>query len=141
MTRASIARLERRQQRGRPKKQGFDAAEHYKIQLATALQVAWGLSERAAFDLVVALAEADVTSTEPLGFRLRTQTISGRTSTLRKKRKQGAAPPDEMAALMTLALRCRDMPAAARLFRSLLVVANTQGVEAMAQTVQRLLAS
>jgi hypothetical protein len=104
--------------------------------LASALRVAWNLSERAAFDLVVALAEAEAVSTEP-GFRLRTQTISGRTSTLRKK--QGAAPPDETAALMVLALRCRDMATAVRLFRNLLMVARTKGLGALEETVRQLL--
>lgn len=135
MTRASMGRLRRR--RGRPKHTGVDPTEHLKIHLASALQVGWGLSERAAFDLIVALAEADEVASEPPGFRLRMQTISGRTSTLRKK--HGAAPPDEMAALMVLALRCRDMAAAVRLFRSLLVVAHTKGLGAVAQAVQQLL--
>jgi hypothetical protein len=137
MTRVSLARRERRRRVGRPKHNSVAPAEHLKIQLATALQVAWGLSERVSFDLVVALAEADEVASKPPGFRLRTQTISGRASTLRKKR--GAAPPDEMAALMVLALRCKDMATAVRLFRGLLVMANTKGVDAVAQAVQQLL--
>jgi hypothetical protein len=137
VTRASAARRERRRLRGRPKHNGVAPAEHLKIQLASALQVAWGLSERAAFDLVVALAEAEEVASEPPGFRLPMRTFSGRISTLRKKR--GAAPPDEMAALMTLALRCRDMATAVRLFRGLLMMANTRGAAAVAQTVRQLL--
>jgi hypothetical protein len=100
--------------------------------LATALQAAWGISERKAFDLTVDASE---------DLRLRNATIDGRTSTLRKKRKSGAAPPDETAALMMLALRCESLEAAIRLFRSLLILGETKGAKAVADVVRQLLSS
>jgi hypothetical protein len=93
--------------------------------------------------LVVAMTEAEVTAHEPgkvyeTSFRLRVPTIAGRASTLLKKSKR--VPPDEIAALMTLALRCKDLPAALRLFRSLMVLAGTQGPQSVARAVEQLLA-
>jgi hypothetical protein len=140
MTRASMSRRERRR-RGRPKHSGIDPAEHLKTMLATALQAAWGLSERAAFDLVIAASEAELESTAPHGdsYRLPYATFPGRSSTLRQKRKRGP-PPDEIAALITLALRCKDLAAAVRLFKALLVLAGTRGPKAVQQAVRQLLA-
>jgi hypothetical protein len=87
MTRSSIARRERRR-RGRPENDTvINQVEHLEIALATALQIAWGINEREAFDLVVAMAEGAET-VAPHGFtsRLRMVTFAGRTSTLKKKK-------------------------------------------------------
>jgi hypothetical protein len=141
MTRASAARRLRRQ-RGRPQKD-ITTAEQQKIRLVTALQAAWGISERKAFDLLVALSEAELETANNgrAGFRLPYTTFAGRTSTLRKKRKSGAAPNDETTALMTLALRCQSLQAALKLFRGLLALGETEGAKAVSKVVRQLLSS
>lgn len=139
MTQASMARRARRQ-RGRPKNDTVNQMERLEIALATALQIAWGISEREAFDLVVAMAEG-LGATTAHGFtsRLRTVTFAGRTGTLKKKRRR--LPLDETTALlMSLALRCKDLAAATRLFRSLLFMAVTRGPDAVQQAMLQLLA-
>jgi hypothetical protein len=143
MTRASLTRRERRLRRGRgrPKHRTIDPAARFKLSLATALQDAWHISERKAFDLVVALSEAE--PVDSTGYRLPLATFTGRTSTLRKRqRKRGPLPPDDqiIAALMALALRCKDLPAALRLFRTLLDLAQQAGVEVAQEAITRLLA-
>jgi hypothetical protein len=140
MTRASRDRRERllrRRKRGRPKDRGLDPAEQFKLELVSALQAAWQLSERKALDLVVAMSEAKLMP--PSSFELPLATIAGRAATLRQKRKR--APPDEATtALMALALRCADLESALRLFRSLLDLALRDGPEAARQVVARMLA-
>ena len=114
--------------------------ERVEIALASALQMAWGIAGRDAFDLSVAMAEAKLESEKPYDarFALASKTFPGRESTLRKKRKRGDAPLDD-AALMALALQCRDLATAVRLFRSLLVLAETRGVKTMSQAVRKML--
>lgn len=138
MTRASISRRLRRQQRGRPKNERIDPLEQFEIMLATALEFSWGLSKRKSFDLVVAMIEAE--REVGGGFRLPYATFAGRTDTLKKKRREHGVPSDEVVGLMTLALRCKDLPAALRLFRSLLLMAQVRGVKAMEEYVKHLLA-
>jgi hypothetical protein len=141
MTRASAARVRRR--RGRPD-ESADPAQQFKIAFATALQLAWKVNQREAFDLVVMLFEGEpVEPTPPFNasFVWPTTMVSfaGRTSTLKKRYKR--SPPDEIAVLAALALRCKDLPAALRLFRSLLIMARIRGPEAAVQAMQQLLAS
>ncbi len=138
MAQASMARRARRQ-RGRPNNGTVNQMERLEIALATALQIAWNVNEREAFDLVVAMAEGlEKPTPHGVSSQLRMVTFAGRTSTLKKKRRR--LPPDEITALMTLALRCKDLAAAARLFRSLLSLAAVRGPDAMHQAVLQLLA-
>jgi hypothetical protein len=142
MTRSSTARRKRRRQRGRPRKHELDAAEHWKIALAMALQRGWGLSERKAFDLVIAFMEAELKEAEMgrASFRLPYATISGRSSTLRQK-KGAVHPDDEIVALATLVLQSRTLEEALQLVRRLHWLSEMQGAAAVAQAVRQLLNS
>jgi hypothetical protein len=135
MTRASIAR--RRRRSGRPKSDG-NPSEEFAIALAQALQIAWQISERKALDLVIGSTEGEA---DAGGFRLPLATVSGRTSTLRKRRKRAGTAPDEFVDLLVVILRCRDLPAALRLCRGLLTVAQLRGPEVARQAIKQLQAS
>jgi hypothetical protein len=144
------ARVERRM--GRPPKDIRDDPDRIKIEFAMALQKAWGLSERKAFDFVVARFEA--LATEPtktprgahkhpgaqiVGYETRPfRTVSGRSSVLRRKSKRRALRPDVVSAL-TLALHCRDMDAARRLFEGLSMLATVAGPDRLQRVLTELL--
>jgi hypothetical protein len=147
MTRASEARKLRRERR---RKDISNDPDRIAIEFALALKAAWGMSERAAFDLAVAWCEARVTDPTKtprgvkagllVGYDRVTATITGRASTLRRKSKRHSPRPDVVRALI-LALRCcRDIDAAHRLFEQLLMLAAVTGPDRLHRVVAELVA-
>jgi hypothetical protein len=148
MTRASAARVERRI--GRPLKDMSDDPDRISIEFALALQKAWGMSERMAFDFVIARFEA--IETEPTktprgtskkpGFLVGYETaplrtVKGRALTLRKKIKRLPPRPDVVAAL-TMALQCRSTEAAHRLLEGLSSLAAVAGPDRLQRVLAEL---
>ena len=145
MTRASPARRERRLGRGRPRNDD----DLITIEFALALKKAWGLSERKAFDFVVARFKSRATEPTkiPRGARKRPgggvvgyetfpkKTVSGRAATLRQGK--GRARQDVVHAL-TLALRCRDARAAHQLFEQLLILTAVAGPDRLRRVITEL---
>jgi hypothetical protein len=152
MTRASPARRERRQ-RGRPPKEPHDDPDQFTIDLVAAVQAAWGISERKAFDLALCFLEAHEgpptkmprgkyrPDSVVVGYERRhtdgLRTFAGRASTLRQKSKRTPPRPRVVQAL-SLALRCKDIAAVPRLFDQLLVLASVTGYEQLQQVIDRL---
>jgi hypothetical protein len=153
MTKSSAARIDRRlgREKGRPPKDPRTDPDMIAIEFALALQAAWQISERKAFDLAVAWFEARMAeptktprgaSKHPDGLLVGyetfpAKTVSGRALTLRKKSRRHSPRPDVVAAL-TMALRCRDMDAALRLFDSLFMLAALAGPERLRRVVMEL---
>jgi hypothetical protein len=150
MTRSSLSRRLRRG-KGRPPKDIRDDPDRIKIEIALALQKARGLSERKAFDLVVAWFESRMTepTRTPRGASKHpgsllagyetfpAKTVAGRALTLRKKSKQ-LPPRADVVAALTLALRSRDMDAAQRLFDHLLLLAAMAGPDRVRSVMRKL---
>jgi hypothetical protein len=153
MTRASPARRKRRL-RGRPKKESQDDPDQLTLDLVAAMQDAWKISERKAFDLAICLREArEGPATKvprgkhPAGGILRgyerwhtdgLRTFAGRASTLRQKSKR-APPRRHVVQVLSLALRCRDIATVLLLFDRLAGLASVMGHERLQQVIERLL--
>jgi hypothetical protein len=148
MTRASPARISRRRLGGgRPRLDPRTDPDIIKVEFGVSLKAAWKISERKAFDLVVAHFEsrAVTPSRTPHGPGMLVgyettplRTVSGRASVLRHKIKY--ARPDVVAAL-TVALRCRDFDAAVRLFDGLNLLAAVATPDRVRRIIEQLLNS
>jgi hypothetical protein len=152
MTRSSSARRERRL-RGRPPKEPQDDPDQLTIALVAAMQDAWKISERKAFDLALCFLSAHESAPTKVprgkhpansvlvGYeRWHTdglRTFAGRASTLRQKSKR-APPRPRVVQVLSLALRCKDIAGVHRLFDQLLVLATVTGHERLQQVIDRL---
>jgi len=149
MTRASAARRERRL-RGRPAKDPHEDPDQLSIALVAAMQDAWKISERKAFDLTLCFLEAHEgpptkvprakhsADSGPIGYKLvNNRAFANRASTLRKKSKR-TPPRRRVVQALSLALRCKDIAAVHRLFDQLLVLASVTGYERLQQAIDRL---
>jgi hypothetical protein len=151
--RASTTRRERRL-RGRPPKEPYDDPDQLTIDLVAALQDAWKISERKAFDLAICWLEArEVPATKvprgkhPAGSILvgyerwavdGLRTFAGRASTLRQKSRR-APPRRHVVQVLSLALRCKDIATVHRLFDQLVGLASVTGHERLRQVIDRLI--
>jgi hypothetical protein len=149
MTRASPARRERRL-RGRPPKEPHDDPDQLTIDLVAAMQDAWRISERKAFDLALCFLEAHEgpptkvprakhpADSVPIGYKLvNNRAFANRASTLRKKSKR-APPRPRVVQALSLALRCKDVAAVHGLFDQLVVLASVTGYERLQRVIDRL---
>jgi hypothetical protein len=150
MTKASAERKIRRERR---RTDISTDPDRIKIEFALALKAAWQISERKAFDFVVAQFESRVTehtkaprgaSKHPGGLlvgyeTLPLKTVSGRSSVLRQKSKRCSPRPDVVRALI-LALRCRDMDAAQRLLDGVSMLGALAGPDRARRVIAELVA-
>jgi hypothetical protein len=148
MTKSSKERIARHERR---RKDISTDPDLITIEFALALKAAWQMSERAAFDFVVARFESrmtDPTKTPrgehpgsiPVGYEtFPRKTVSGRSATLRQKSKRYSPRPDVVRALI-LALRCRDMDAAQRLFDGLSMLGALAGPDRVRRVIAELVA-
>jgi hypothetical protein len=104
MTKASAARVARRR-RGRPQRDYSDDPDLLAAETAIALQAAWGLSERRAIDLALAIHQGKLGSASKMprgakagtlvGFTLADrQSFHGRNRDIRRKLEAGKLRPD-----------------------------------------------
>jgi hypothetical protein len=151
MTQASAARRERR--RGRPPKEPRNDPDQFTIDLVAAVQDAWKISERKAFDLAICFLESREgpptkvpRGKHPPGSILvgyerwavdGLRTFAGRSSTLRQKSKR-APPRRHVVRALSLALRCKDIVTVDRLFAQLVGLASVTGHERLQQVIERL---
>jgi hypothetical protein len=136
--------------RGRPPKEPHDDPDQLTIDLVAAMQDAWKISERKAFDLALCWLEAweepwtkvprgkRPTDGILIGYKLyNNRAFHNRASTLRKKSK--CAPPRlHVVQVLSLALRCKDIAAVHRLFNQLVGLASVTGHERLQRVIDRL---
>jgi hypothetical protein len=150
VTKSSTARKLRRERR---RKDIRTDPDRISIEFALALKVAWQMSEREAFDFVVAHFESRMTeptktprgaSKQPDGLIVGYETsplrtVSGRSAVLRQKSKRYSPRPDVVRVLI-LALRCRDTAAAQRLFDGVSMLGALAGPDRVRRVIAELVA-
>jgi hypothetical protein len=143
MTRASPARLARRRQRGRPKKQFESDADRGTIDVAEVLHLI-GFNRTEAFDLAAAIREGKLVvpadKAGALAFELPV-TVKGRSETLRQKCERESTQADSLrrsllAARLLIANRAETREQAIRALDNLIAIATIGGPEKLRQAVK-----